>query len=261
MALIQTDDLDEDVVLYRKLTVDDARRWSTALPTAAQVTTIGDLKGGVRKTAATMHFAFGLAYEHPSDVVMVGDCDQFGSCESWRRKANRYVERENAKRQEAGQPLLPEWPKNLVVVRATGDDMHESLVASARKYHAARILIDTAPNDRPAIRRALLISGAYVIPTGPGIMDLERLTLNLDLAEEIRQLRGRGFKVKILLTGCKYGTKAFAEAVKFLSRHKMPFFGMPIRDLQGQANNSATVPDNLHDYGLVLPQFEEMHTA
>lgn len=259
MALINTDDLDRDVVLYRKLTPEDAKIWSTALPPQVQVTTIGDLKGGVRKTAATMHFAFGLAWKYPTDRIMVGDCDQFGSCESWRRKAQRMIERENTKRAAEGLPLLREWPENLVVVRATGDRMHEQLVEAAKKHRAARILIDTAPNDRPAIRRALLLSSAYVIPSGPGVMDLERLTLNMDLAMEVREMRGRGFKVKVLLTGCKIGTKAFSKAIEHLSNNNFAYFGMPIRDLQGQANNSATVPENLYDYATVLPQLEEMH--
>lgn len=261
MPLINTDDLDVDVVLYRKITKEEAERFANRLPRQAQVTLIGDLKGGVRKTSATMHFAFGLAYKYPQDVVMVGDCDQFGSCESWRRKAVRHIERENARREAAGQPLLREWPSNLVVVRATGDRMHEQLAEGAEKHRAARVLIDTAPNDRPAIRRALLLANAYVIPSGPGVMDLERLVLNLELANEMRELRGRGYRFKVLLTGCRIGTGSFRNAVRFLSEQKLPYFGMPIRDLQGQANNSATVPDDLYDYDMVLPQFEEMHAA
>lgn len=261
MPLISTDDLDPDVVLYRSITPEEARHWAGYLPPKVQVTTIGDLKGGVRKTAAAMHFAFGLADQYPDDVTMVGDCDQFHSCESWRRRAVSYIERENVLREKAGKAPLRAWPDNLVVVPATGDRMHEIVAAAARKHRAGRIIIDTAPNDRPAIRRALLLSRAYVIPTGPSQSDLERLRLNLDLAKQMRELRGRGFKVKVLLTGCKMGTRAFEEAVKFLNRERMSYFGMPVRDLQGQANNSGKVPESLYDYGLLMNQFEELHEA
>lgn len=270
--MIDTDTLDPDVKLYHKITAAEAAEFERIIATEfpdLEVTMIGDLKGGVRKTTATMHIAFALARKYPDEMVLVGDCDQFGSATSWMNKAKRradrlkadweareQAERPGAERHWPGNP----WPKNLHVVRAEGADLHNTLLKACRKYRPVRLLLDTPPNDRPALRRALMLARVLVLTSGPGEMDIERIRPTLDLAKELKALRrGRGYRFKVLLTGCKIGTRTFKKAREHLENQQIGVFSNPVRDLQGHMSNAGTVPSDLYDYDLQILELQRMH--
>jgi cellulose biosynthesis protein BcsQ len=269
--MINTDTLDPDVVLYRLITQAEAAEFARIMAAEfpdLEVTMVGDLKGGVRKTTATMHLAFALATKYPDEMVIVGDCDQFGSATSWMRKAKRRSERardewdqrEQAERPGAERPWTgKKWPDNLHVVRAIGDDLHTTLLDACRKHQAKRLLLDTPPNDRPALRRALMLARVLVLTSGPGEMDVERMRPTLDLAKEMKDKRGRGYKFKVLLTGCKIGTKMFKFAREYLEGEGVGVFPNPIRDLQGHMSNAGKVPTELYDYDLQIRELQRMH--
>jgi cellulose biosynthesis protein BcsQ len=229
---VNVEDLAPTVVLYHQISPEEAR-WVyqelVDIPTLAVV----DVKGGVKKTTASVHLAFAI-HRATGKKVMIGDCDQYHSVADWRNAA-----------EAAGDP----WPDDIIVVSASGDNFHFDLVEAAKEHGVEYLVIDTPPNDPEAARRAMLGADVILSPSGPFPMDIRRLSYGLLIAHEVVEMRGGTIEPRALLTGVKMGTKLYKAARLYLDEVGLRLLGnMPIRDITAHAENFGTSLASLHDY-------------
>lgn len=238
---VHVDDLDPTVTLYHRISTEEAQYITNALPDT-RVFTVFDVKGGVRKSTATVHIGHGI-HRHTGKRVGLGDSDQYHSVQDWYNTAHRI-------NRDTGQRVSP-WPKEISVFSASGPNFHHQLVDELQKDPPDYFGLDTPPNDRAAALRALLLADVAIIPTGPFPLDIRRLRTGLQVATEAVKLRGRPMDVRALVTGAKMGTNIFSQAREFLREQNLPSFAMPVRDLVLHATNFGTALRNLGDYEFV----------
>lgn len=243
---VNVGDLDPSTVLYHKIGDEEAVYMGRSMPNS-KVVAVVDVKGGVRKTTASVHLGHALNRHLGLGArVLIADCDQYHSVQDWSNTAK-----------QLGNP----WPETMHVVSCDGTNFHHDIIEAAEEFEPDYVIIDTPPNDEAAARRALLLADAMITPTGPSPLDIRRLAYGLTVGVQAAQQRGRGIQAKALLTGTKMGTNVYNAALTHLQNERLDYFAMPIRDLLAHATAFGTSVKRLNDYAHVPHQLLPMLAA
>ena len=195
--------------------------------------TCGNLKGGVGKTTSAAFIACGLAR---SGRVLLVDADPYGSLVDWS--------------EADGFPAT--------VIPWSSKDLARRVEGVAGDYD--HVVIDTAPNHEHLLRGALACSDVLVIPCSPTILDVERLSPTLDLADEVATLRPH-LQARILFTRTNERSSDLRDAREGLTEGGLPVMTSHIRSLVHYSRSRNSVPSDLADYEGVLYELHELTSA
>lgn len=180
------------------------------------ILTVGNTKGGVGKSTLALNLAVAKTLEGGS--VWLIDADRQGT-----------VATAMAFRAQAGHlPLiecshLPE-----------GKDLHSAVLAKQGKFDA--VVIDAGGRDSTALRAALALSGAVLIPFAPRSLDLWALQDMAGLVTEARTINP-GLQALAVLNGADaVGSDNKDAAAAVASYPELTYLAAPIRRRKSFAN-------------------------
>jgi chromosome partitioning protein len=188
--------------------------------------TVANVKGGVGKTTTAVHLAAGL---HVRGKTLLVDADPKPSAYQWSLQDG---------------VRLP-FP----VIHWATRDVHQRIAQVAADYR--HIVIDTGPEQEAIIRSALMASDTLLIPLAPSTMDINRLPVTLDVANEAREL-GSSFTTHVLLTRARARARSVADMRDYLTGQRISVLPTAVRQLDRLALAYGSTVDDLGDYAGAL---------
>ena len=191
---------------------------------------VANLKGGVGKTTSAVFLAEAAAERN--ERVLLVDGDAQGSAKGWFERAAA----DGMKlRSEAIALSTPELGRRL---------------ASLGGYDT--IVIDTPPGNLDVIRAAISAATVVVVPCQPALLDLDRLSVTLDLAGQA------GRPAAVLLTRTRFATRSLAGAQSVLDEAEAPLLSTVIPQREAIAATYGERPEGwmLDLYVAVLDEIE-----
>jgi chromosome partitioning protein len=194
---------------------------------------VATVKGGSCKSTTVGYLGEGLS--RLGRRVVVVDADPQGTLLEWQEAAG-----------EAGEPLSPE-----VVGMPSGVMIRRQLGGLNAKFDD--VIIDCPNRDSGIIEAALAAADFAIIPMVPGVEEMRRAHLALQMASRA------GVPARILLVRVDVRTNLYQEVLGVLDAGEVPRFRSVIRT---RADIAATVgakrPDQLHDYADLATEVQEV---
>jgi chromosome partitioning protein len=172
----------------------------------AHVVTVGNVKGGVGKSTTAVQLA--LHAQRRGQRVLLIDADPGRSALSWATRAR------------------DSWPAELAVVAHPFADLPRRLPALAHGFDL--VVIDTphSPSEGaevgPQLAAGIAVADELVVPTGPNLADLDRLS-DMLAAVEVEQHR-RDLRWHLVLTRVDLRSRRTIEQTRTALARRAPVF-------------------------------------
>lgn len=181
---------------------------------------LANRKGGVSKTTSTAYLATCL--QQRGHKVSCLDGDEDASLVKWH-----------------GTGLLP------FEVRPMEHDLEKQLPSLKAEF----ILIDTPPNDKDIMTKAVMLADEVIVPIAATALDVSRLFTTLRTIAEVEKLRDKALS-SVLLTKFQPNLAISQAVLDELEKANVPLLDSKIRNLTRY--QAFTMPTYLDEYEAVL---------